>query len=220
MKKAVVLFVAIGMLLFLAVEAYGQAILSRVLYGQGESCSRSGFNTIALGYRQDPSLDDAFELLNDIGGTSVVAQIAQFDRTTDGWVSYTGTSGRAFFLVPAEGYLVQLQPGVPLVNYLIANNHDPMFEVHFDGLGTFGSQSGKNFYGPPYHATAANAEDLINELGGPSVVAWIGQFDRCSNAWNTYSGTLGASFPLEPGKAYLVRLQPDVPYLAFVPSHF
>jgi len=219
-KKVVFCFAAIGMLLFMTVGAYGQAVINRVLYGQGESCSRNGVNTLALGYRLDPNVDDAFELMNDIGGTSVVAAIAQFDRTADGWVAYTGTSGVAFFLEPAEGYLVQLQAGVAQVNYVFAANHDPSYVVQFDGLGTSGSRSGTNFYAPPFHATAATAEDLIIELGGTNVVAWIGGFDRCNNAWSTYSGTQGRSFPLETGEAYLVRLQPWVASLFFVPSHF
>jgi hypothetical protein len=219
-KKGVFCFAAIGMLLFMTVGAYGQVVINRVLYGQGQDCSLSGVNTLGLGYRLDPSVDDAFELMNDIGGTSVVASVAQFDRTSDGWNAYTGTSGVPFFLVPAEGYLVQLRAGVAQVNYVFVANHDPSWVVGFDGLGTAGSRSGTNFYAPPYHATAATAEDLINELGGTSVVAWVGGFDICTNSWSTYSGTQGPSFPLELANAYLVRLQPTVPYLFFVPWHY
>jgi len=220
-KKAVFLFVAIGTLLFLAGEVYAQAFLvNYALDGQGTNCSRSGFNTIALPYIPEPGLIDSLDLLNDIGGTSVVAQIARFDRTTNGFAGYTGTSGVAFNLIPAEGYLVQLQSGVPEVTYRIGGTHDPSFVVWFDGQGTSESRSGVNIYGPPYHSTAGDAEAMMNELGGTSVVAWIARFDRCTNSWITYTGTSGQQFPLEPAKAYLVRLQPSVPSLAFIPSHF
>ena len=120
-QKAVFLFVAIGTLLFVAGGVYAVNMtfnLNYVLDGQGTNGSRNGINTIALPYNQQTDLNDSFDLLNDIGGVSVVAQVAKFDRTTNGFIGYTGTSGVAFALEPGKGYLVQLQLGVPRLYFV------------------------------------------------------------------------------------------------------
>ena len=224
MKKKVVFgLVATMTLLLVASGLYASNMgfkLNYVLDGQGTAGSANGTNTLALPFNQQTDLLDAFDLLNDIGGVSVVASVAEFDRKSNGFVGYTGTSGTAFPLAAGDAYQVRLQPGVPSVNYIIVGSHDPGLVLNFDGQGTNQSANGSNFYAYPYHSTSTAADELITELGGTTVIASVAQFDRTSNGFTGYTGTSGTAFPLEPGKGYLVRLQGGVPSLNFVPSHF
>jgi hypothetical protein len=224
MKKKVVFgLVAALTLLFVAGGLYASNMgfkLNYVLDGGGTNSSLNGTNTIALPFNQQTDLVDAFDLINDIGTTTAVASIAEFDRTSNGFAGYTGTSGTPFALTAGDAYLVQLQPGVPSVNYIIVGSHDPGLVLNFDGGGTNGSLNGTNFYGYPYHSTSTVADELITELGGTASISSVAQFDRSSNGFAGYTGTSGTPFPLEPGKGYLVQVQPGVPSVSFVPSHF
>ena len=224
MKKKVVfgLVAALAMLLVVG-GLYASNMgfkLNYVLDGQGTSGSLNGTNTMSLPFNQQTDLIDAFDLIVDIGGTVDVSNIAQFDRTSNGFAGYTGTSGAPFALAPGEAYLVQLQATTPSVNYIIVGSHDPGLVLSFDGAGTNGSANGTNFYGYPYHSTSTDAEELITELGSTTDIAAVSQFDRSSNGFAGYTGTSGAPFPLEPGKGYLVQLQGGLPGVTFVPSHF
>jgi len=224
MKKKVVFgLVAALTVLLVASGLYASNMgfkLNYVLDGQGTNGSVNGTSTIALPFNQQTDLIDAFDLIIDVGGTVSVAGVAQWNRTTNGFVGYTGTSGGAFPLVPAEAYLVQLQASVPSVNYIIVGSHDPGLVVNFDGAGTNGSLNGTNFYGYPYHSTSTAADELITELGGTSSIASIAQWNRTTNGFVGYTGTSGGAFPLEPGKGYLVQAQDGIPNISFVPSHF
>jgi len=224
MKKKVVFgLVAALTVLLVAGGLYASNMgfkLNYVLEGGGTNGSLNGTNSIALPFNQQTDLIDAFDLINDIGGTTTVASVAQFDRTSNGFAGYTGTSGSPFALNPGDAYMVQLQGGVPSVNYIIVGSHDPGLVLSFDGGGTNGSLNGTNFYGYPYHATSTAADELITELGGTSVIASIAQFDRTSNGFAGYTGTSGSPFALEPGTGYQVQLQGGVPSTTFVPSHF
>jgi hypothetical protein len=224
MKKKVVFgLVAALTVLLVAGGLYASNMgfkLNYVLDGQGTNGSANGTNTIALPFNQQTDLIDAFDLITDIGGTTSVAGVAEFDRTSNGFAGYTGTSGTPFPLVPGSAYLVQLQATTPSVNYIIVGSHDPGLVLNFDGAGTNGSANGTNFYGYPYHSTSTSADELITELGSTTAIAAVSQFDRTSNGFAGYTGTSGTPFPLEPGKGYLVQLQGGVPSVSFVPSHF
>lgn len=224
MKKKVVFgLVAALTVLLVAGGLYASNMgfkLNYVLDGGGTNGSLNGTNTIALPFNQQTDLINAFDLINDIGGTASVASVAQFDRTSNGFAGYTGTSGEPFALNAGDAYLVQLQGGVASVNYIIVGSHDPGLVLSFDGGGTNGSLNGTNFYGYPYHSTSTGADELITELGGTAVIASIAQFDRTSNGFAGYTGTSGEPFSLEPGKGYQVQLQGGVPSATFVPSHF
>jgi hypothetical protein len=222
-KKLVFGLVAALTVLFVAGGLYASNMgfkLNYVLDGQGTNGSRNGTSTIALPFNQQTDLIDAFDLINDIGSTATVAGVLEFDRTTNGFAGYTGTSGIPFALVPGDAYLVQLKLGVPSLNYIIVGSHDPGLVLNFDGSGTNGSRNGTNFYGYPYHSTSTAADELIAELGGTPTIAGVLQFDRTSNGFAGYTGTSGVPFALEPGKGYLVQLRLGVPSLSFVPSHF
>jgi hypothetical protein len=222
-KKAVFGLVATLTLLLAAGGLYASNMgfkLNYVLEGQGTNGSLTGTNTIALPFNQQTDLFDANDLLLDIGGTATVASIAAFDRTSDGFTAYTGTSGTPFSLVAGEAYLVRLQTGVPSVNYIIVGSHAPGQSIVFDGQGTRGSATGTNFYGYPYHSMSTLADELITELGGTTVITSVSQFDRTSNGFAAYTGTSGTAFALQPGKGYLVKLKPSTPEKSFVPLHF
>jgi hypothetical protein len=224
MKKKVVLgLVAALTVLLVAGGLYASNMgfkLNYVLDGQGTNGSASGINTIALPFNQQTDLIDAFDLITDIGGTTVVAGVAQFDRTSNGFAGYAGTSGEPFALVAGDAYLVQLQASTPSVNYIVVGSHDPGLVINFDGAGTNGSANGTNFYAYPYHSTSTAADELIAELGTTTTIAGVSRFDRTSNGFASYAGTSGEAFALEPGKGYLVQLQGGVPSVSFVPSHF
>ena len=224
MKKKVVfgLVAALAMLLVVG-GLYASNMgfkLNYVLDGQGTNSSLNGTSTIALPFNQQTDLIDAFDLIIDIGGTALVAGVAQFDRTSNGFAGYTGTFGTPFPLTPGEAYLAQLQATTPSVNYIIVGSHDPGLVINLDGQGTNGSANGTSFYGYPYHSTSTAADELINELGGTSDIAAVAQFNRTTNGFAGYTGTFGTPFPLEPGKGYLVQLQGGIASKSFVPSHF
>jgi hypothetical protein len=192
--------------------------LNYVLDGQGNNGSANGNNTLALPFNQQTNLNNAFDLVTDIGGFTVVQSLSRFNRQTDGLVSYAGI-GIPFDLVAGDAYFVQLAVGTPFVNYIIVGSHDPGLTLQFDGVGTNGSSSGTNFYAYPYHSTAGDASELINELGGLTVVQAINQFTRTNDGLTSYAG-VGVAFPLVPGKGYFVQLTPDQASIQFVPSHF
>jgi hypothetical protein len=194
--------------------------LNYVLDGQGTNGSFSGTNTLALPFNQQTDLVDAFDLIQDIGGTTVVQNLQDWNRSTDGWVNYTGQTGAAFPLVSGNAYRVQLQPATPSLNYIVVGSHDPGKAIVFDGQGTNGSASGTNFYAYPYHSTSQDAFELIAELGGTGTIQQIQSWNRAADGWTGYTGQTGVAFPLQPGKGYRVQLQQTVPSIQFVPSHF
>ena len=81
------------------------------------------------------------------------------------------------------------------------------------------SLSGKNFYAPPYHSTAINSKQLLDELGGVANITNIQRHIRATDAFQLYTGRgASATFALNPGEAYMVRLiSADV---SFVPAHY
>ena len=175
--------------------------------------SRTGVNSIALPYIPKSGLDDASDLIQDIGPGSVV-QIARYLRASDSWDPYIGTAGTAFLLQPGEGYLVQVSGDV---EYRIVGSHDPAAMVTFfasDGGVT--SRSGNNLYAPPFHSTARTAAELRQEIG-PDVVVQVARYLRTSDSWDSYTGTSGADFPLVRGEAYLVQVSQTVNY---TPAHY
>lgn len=87
--------------------------------GAGTNGSLNGTNFYAYPYHSISN--DAAELLNELGGTAVVAAVVRFEKATNGTTQYTGTAGTPFALVPGEGYFVQLKPGVPSLSFIPAH---------------------------------------------------------------------------------------------------
>lgn len=193
--------------------------LNYQLQGPGGG-SLSGTSTVSLPYNAQTNLNNALDLIQDINaaaGASVVVAVSQFVKTNDGLNSYDGVAGTAFALVPGQGYRVAVNASV---NYIIVGSHDPGLVIGFDGPGTNGSLSGTNSYAYPYHATSANASDLIAEINaaaGAGVVVAVSQFVKSNDGLNSYDGVAGTAFALVPGESYRVTVNSDV---SFVPSHF
>ncbi len=191
--------------------------LNRVTTGPGAG-SASGFNYIALPYNQQTNLLDAEDLRNDIGAVNVV-RVSRFLATSDSFESYDGTNPATnFTLTPAAGYVIQNSNNV---NYIIVGSHDPGLVVNFDAPGTNGSASGFNYFSPPYHTTATNADELIDEINaaaGTSAVVRVSRFLEATDTFESYDGTNPATnFTLAPGVSYVVQVSSDVSY---VPSHY
>jgi hypothetical protein len=178
----------------------------------------SGTNTIALPYNQQTNLLDAKDLIDDINaaaGSNVVLQVARFLKASDTLEAYTGTAGTAFPLNPGEGYRVQTSADV---NYIIVGSHDPGLALSLEGPGT--TASGTNTFAYPYHATAADAKDLIDDINaqaGSNVVLQVARFLTASDTLEAYTGTAGTAFPLNPGVSYRVQVSSTVSY---TPSHY
>jgi len=183
--------------------------------------SLTGTNSLALPYNQQTNLVDAESLIADINadaGAAVVASISRFVKTTDSLEFYTGFSGANFSLTPGEGYLVTVSGPV---NYIIVGSHNPSLGINLDSTGTNGSLTGSQLWSYPYHAVAASAEDLINEINahaGGSVVASVSRFVRTTDGLEFYTGFSGVNFSLAPGEAYNIVVTADV--TNYVPLHF
>ena len=64
-------------------------------------------------------------------------------------------------------------------------------------------------YNPP--SSLVDAEDLLLDIGGTSVVSQICRFNECTNGVDCYTGLSAPPFPLVPAEAYFVQLRPGVP---------
>ena len=197
--------------------------LNYTLDAQGPS-SLTGQSTLALPFNPQTNLLNASDLLNDIGGTALVQAIGRFDPDTNGKTSYTGTAGSPFDLVPAEGYFVELKPGVATQSYIVVGSHDPSRSVVLYGQGQGpwpgGSLNGQSFYAWPYHSVSNDASELLDELGGTAAIQFVGQVRRIDNGLTTYAGTAGTPFGLAPGEAYLVQVKLGVSQVQFIPAHY
>ncbi|HKQ62705.1 MAG TPA: hypothetical protein VJS92_15550 [Candidatus Polarisedimenticolaceae bacterium] len=188
----------------------------------GSGGSGSGNNIVALPYNQQTNLVNAFDLIGDINAaapaTNRVISISRYLRSTDTLLSYTGAAGTAFALVPGEGYRVQIS-GAP-VSYIIVGSDNPSLPITLDAPGSNGSRSGTNEFAYPYHSTAANAFDLIQEINaaaGSNVVVSISRFVKSNDSLSTYTGAAGTAFALVPGESYRIVVTSTV---TWIPSHF
>ena len=184
--------------------------------------SRSGAQWLALPYNQQTNLVNALDLINDIGGTGVITQVAQYVRSSDGAASYTGTTGTAFLLVPGDSYLAQLQPAAAaVVNYIIVGSHNPGLGINLLAAAPGVSRTGSQIWAYPYHSTAAFADQLINEINafnGAGTVVQVGRYIQSIDAFAGYNGTTGTAFPLLPGDGYSIQVNSNV--TGWIPSHY
>jgi hypothetical protein len=184
----------------------------------GRGGSLSGTNTLALPFFRQVGLDDAKQLIDDIeqGNTALVSNVQRFSSATDAFTVYDGASGTAFALSAGEGYFVKL--GAANVNYIVVGSHDPGQVVVLRGTGN--SLSGTNLYAYPYHSTAADAKQLIDDIeqGNTALVQNVQRFSPASDSYSVYDGASGTAFALTPGEAYVVKVgAADINY---VPSHY
>jgi len=183
--------------------------------------SLSGTQNLALPYNQQTNIVTAEDLINDIIadalGVDVVESVSRHVRQTDLPEAYTGFSGTNFTITPGEGYTVVLNASV---NYIIVGSHSPTLALILDGPGDNGSLSGTQRVSIPYHAVAANAEDLIIEINaaaGVSVVESVSRHVRATDLPEAYTGFSGTNFPLTVGDSYTIVVSAGV---SFIPSHY
>lgn len=182
---------------------------------QAGAGSNSGTNTLALPDNRQTGLNDAKNLMDDIGSASV-ASVAKFLSTNDSLQTYTGRkgTGAVFSLASGEGYYVKMATSV---NYIVVGSDDPALAYSLKQAGV-GSNSGTNFYSYNYHQTAADAKTLMDDIGSASVAS-VAKFLRSNDSLQTYTGRkgTGAVFTLTPGEAYYVKMATTVNY---TPSHY
>lgn len=185
----------------------------------------SGTNTIALPWNPQVGIDDAFDLIGDINSTgsptNSVERIERWLPATNSVTLYSGSlvDPPAFSLVKAEGYWVKVSQNTA---YVIVGSDDPGFTVPFLGSGS--SASGTNFYAPPYHSTAANGKDLIDDINAngvpPNSVERLEYWLVATNSRQLYSGSLvdGPAPPFVPGEALFVKV--GVSNVSYNASHY
>jgi len=177
--------------------------------------SATGKNSISLPDFKQSGMANAKNLMDDIGFTSV-ANVQRFIESSDTYATYTGRIGSgANFTLADEGYFVKMNSDV---SYIVVGSDDPALATSLDKASAGVSATGKNFYAFNYHATAANAKNLMDDIGFANV-ANVQRFIKSSDTYATYTGRIGsgANFNLTPGEAYFIKMNTTVSY---TPSHY
>ena len=170
--------------------------------------SASGSNTIALPYNRQVGIDTAQALFVDISAAGTAQNLQKFLPATDTFQIYTFGSPD-FGLAQGEGYFVKMQNDA---DYIVVGSHDPSAAIQLNAAGG-GSISGSNFFAPPYHTTAATAQDLFLEI---ATAQNLQKFLPATDTFQIY--TFGSpDFGLTPGEAYFVKMQTSKSY---TPSHY
>jgi len=202
---------------------------------QAPALPPTGIHDLALPYNQQTSLVTAADVRADVNATvpGSFASLARWVTQLDVQEVYTGGatfpqpgSNVNFNLTPGDGYRIKVSAPV---NYIIVGSHDPGLVLNFIGPGPNAPAlppTGLQGFGYPYHATAATASDLRNEInavvpgGFVSLARWVYETD----VQEVYTG--GSTFPqpgsnvnfaLTPGAGYRIKVSTDV---AYVPSHY
>jgi len=201
----------------------------RLTAGAGAGGAGTGKNTLALPYFRQTGLNDALQMMGDIGNTGggpnivPVASTSRFLEVSDTFAVYTGRMGSPtavpFALTAGEGYFVSMNSNT---NYIVVGSHDPSLVISLDAAGA-GSLTGKNLLSPPYNITSTNALQMMQDIGGGSIVpvASVSRFLTATDTFAVYTGRMGSPtatpFVLSPGEAYFVSMVSTVPY---TPSHY
>jgi hypothetical protein len=185
----------------------------------------SGKNTLALPYFRQTGMNDALQLMTDIGSGSIVpvGSVSKFLEASDTFAVYSGRMGSPtptpFALSAGDGYFVSMNSNV---NYIVVGSHDPSLAISLDAAGG-GSFSGKNLVSPPYNITSTNALQMMQDIGGGSItpVISVSKFLTASDTFAVYTGRMGSPtatpFIMSPGEAYFVAMASTVPW---TPSHY
>ncbi len=148
--------------------------------------SSTGNNIVTFPYRQQTGLNNAGDLLADLGGTNIVIQLGNYTQTADIFSAYTGLAGAPFDLVAGDAYLVQLctvavRPSCTApatLPYVIVGSENSGLGIDLDaqqavlGASAEGavtprdalSRSGSQVWGPPYHLANNRADLVMQEL--------------------------------------------------------
>jgi multisubunit Na+/H+ antiporter MnhF subunit len=190
--------------------------LNYTLAQSSPGISNSGQSTIALPDNRQTGLNDAKNLLDDIGFASTIS-VSKFLKTTDAYQTYTGRKGggTAFSLAAGEAYLMKM---ATTVNYIVVGSDDPTLAYALAQPGAGVSNSGQTLYAYNYHQTAADAKALLDDVGFANTIS-VSKFLKATDAFQTYTGRKGGgtAFALTPGEGYLVKMATTVNY---TPSHY
>jgi hypothetical protein len=184
----------------------------------GPGSSASGTNTLGLPFNKMTGLDDAKDLLDDINNTATPANLAanvqRFDRNTDGLVVYDGVTGTAFTLTDGHAVFVKMNGNA---QYIVVGSHNPGLALDLVGPG--GSASGTNLSAIPYHGTAGDAKDLLDEVNGisPASVANVQKFLTGTDGLLVYDGVTGTAFNWVSGEGVFFKMNSNVNWM---PAHF
>jgi hypothetical protein len=191
----------------------------------------TGKNTLALPHFRQTGMNDATALLQDIQGTTTlttVQSVSRYNVSTDLFQAYTArmvTTIPNFALQAGEGYLIGIG-GEAGRNYIVVGSHDPTFAQNFQGPGTGSpvSATGKTFFAPPYNITAANAQQLLNDIQGTTTltsVQSVSRYNKTTDLFQAYTARMVTTIPnfaLVPGEGYLIGVSATIP--GYIASHY
>jgi hypothetical protein len=183
--------------------------------------SADGTNELALPFNRQIGINTAEQLRNDIG-VPLPLSIQRLIHSTNGLQFFTGGRTNNFSLTAGECYRVRVS-GTTNQQYIAVGSHDPALTVTLyaatQAAPTGGvSADGTNTYGYPYHSTAANAEQIRNEIGAANVLS-VQRLIHSTNGLQFFTGGRTNNFTLSPGECYRVRVGGTTNRL-FVPSHY
>lgn len=178
--------------------------------------SKTGTNVLALPDNRQSGLNDAKNLMDDIGFAQV-QNVQRFLKATDTLQVYTGRKGggTAFPLVAGEGVYVKMNT---TVNYIAVGSDDPAVAYSLNATAAGTSKTGTNFFAYNYHQTAGDAKQLMDDVGFAQVQN-VQRFLKATDTLQVYTGRKGGgtAFALVPGEAYYIKMNTTVNYS---PSHY
>lgn len=175
--------------------------------------SKTGLNTLALPDNRQSTVNNAKQLMDDIGFANV-ENVQRFTKTSNTFQIYTGRGpGTNFNLLAGEGYYVKM---LTSVNYIVVGSDDPALATTLDQPGG-ASKTGLNLFAYNYHQTAAQAKQLMDDVGFASVEN-VQRFAKATNTFQIYTGRgPGTNFNLLPGEGYYIKMLTTTSY---TPSHY
>ncbi len=171
------------------------------LSGPGSGVSASGTHLISLPYINP--IRTAEDLCRSIPNAGLVRKYDQLFMFHDwqcgpsvcvnqepGSVAACGSS--CFCVYPGESYFVQVSASSI---FQALGRHDPSFAIILDAPPT----ANHNFVSLPLTSFAANAQDIIDEIGGP-VVNNVQRYNTLIDTIEVYTECCGGlNFPVVPG---------------------
>jgi len=190
--------------------------LNYQLLQPGGGLSADGTNTISLPDNRQTGLNDAKNLMDDIGFANILS-VQKFIKSDNSLQSYTGRKGSLapFALAAGDGYRVKMST---TVNYIIVGSDDPTLAYSLQGPAIGISADGTSQFAYNYHQTATDAKALMDDIGFANILS-VQKFIKSDNSLQSYTGRKGslAPFALVPGDSYRVKMSTTVNY---IPSHY
>lgn len=180
-------------------------------------------NWISLPYYYLTGTVNAENVCDDIGGTCNTlgnCEVAKWNVSTDTYSTWTcqTAKGTPFTVNPGEGIYVK-----PNTNqdFIIVGSHNPTLQLTLTYVDA--NHVNVNWISVPYHTTAANAENLCDEIGGVCNTLGnceVGKWNVSTDTYSTWTcqTAKGTPFTLTPGEAVYVK--PNATITGYIPSHY